>query len=55
MLSSVLFSALSVGFIVALSVSKGVINAIIDKRMNWDMIEKKGNTDVEMKSEAEVV
>lgn len=43
MATSVISSALTTGFLVSLSVCNGVIKAFLGKKMNWSMIQKKGN------------
>ena len=43
MISKVLLSAFTIGFIITLNVSIGIFNAISGKRMNWDLIQKRGN------------
>lgn len=43
-LSAIIFSAFTVGVLVTLSVSSGILTALSRKRMNWYVIPKKGNT-----------
>ena len=42
-IGKLIVSCFSVGFVVTLGICQGLINSIIGKRMNWDMIQKKGN------------
>lgn len=51
MVPIVLFSSLTVGVLVAMSVCKGFINALIGKPMQWKIISKKGNFDFNLSEE----
>lgn len=42
-LKYILISSITVGILVTLSISNGILNAIFRKRMNWYVIPKKGN------------
>lgn len=42
-LTSIILSAFTIGILVTLSVSNGILNAVSRKRMNWYVIPKKGN------------
>jgi cellulose synthase/poly-beta-1,6-N-acetylglucosamine synthase-like glycosyltransferase len=43
MLYSVIGSSVTVGFVVSMGITMGLLNAIIGKKMDWYMIQKKGN------------
>jgi cellulose synthase/poly-beta-1,6-N-acetylglucosamine synthase-like glycosyltransferase len=43
MFFSVMISSITVGIIVSVGVTQGLINALLGKKMNWSMIRKKGN------------
>ena len=43
MILSVLGSSLTIGFIIALGVATGVINALLGRKMDWSIIQKIGN------------
>jgi cellulose synthase/poly-beta-1,6-N-acetylglucosamine synthase-like glycosyltransferase len=48
--TTVISSAFTVGFLVAISVCSGIFRAILGKKMTWSMIPKKGNFDYKTKN-----
>jgi hypothetical protein len=43
MIYSVLGSSVTVGFIVSMGITTGIFDAITGKKMDWHMIQKRGN------------
>jgi cellulose synthase/poly-beta-1,6-N-acetylglucosamine synthase-like glycosyltransferase len=54
MLPSVLSSSVTVGFLTAISVCSGFINALIGKKMQWKIISKKGNRSFKLEKDTNV-
>lgn len=48
MFFSVIISSITIGFIISVGVTQGLINALLGKKMGWSMIRKKGNENLKL-------